>query len=264
MTTFKITMARPDDGEMELFWKLFRAAARVEDRWNSNTVPFLAEGLQNDDLSRAQKLFLFRAWQVLVDGHGGFGRLMGAFDTYVHNFQNASADYVDLKPSLQELWADGQILPVVLEAYEEAKQDGLVNWEAAASLNVENEELKRKVAALEQQLSSGFTPEALAQEERAEKAEQRIIELEHDALRLNSVISTEANRADRAEQQLAAERADKRRMDWLVSHYVEVRTPLVYGSHALFVAQVVSEDWAEEHATSLREQIDAAMKVEGE
>lgn len=65
------------------------------------------------------------------------------------------------------------------------------------------------------------------------------------------------------EQQLAAERADKRRMDWLVSHYVEVRTPLVYGSHALFVAQVVSEDWAEEHATSLREQIDAAMKAAG-
>ncbi|KRF62884.1 hypothetical protein AO825_08465 [Pectobacterium brasiliense] len=102
---------------------------------------------------------------------------------------------------------------VYRSAYEEAKQDGLVNWEAATSLNVENEENKRKVAALE--------------------------------------------------RQLAAERADKRRMDWLVSHYVEVRTPLVYGSHALFVAQVVSEDWAEEHATSLREQIDAAMKAAG-
>lgn len=154
MTTFQITMARPDDGEMGLFWKLFRAAARVEDRWNGNTVPFLAEDLQNGDLSRAQKLFLFRAWQVLVDGHGGFGRLMGAFDTYVHNFQNASADYVDLKPSLQELWADGQILPVVLEAYEEAKQAEMVNWEDVASLNVENKELKRKVAALEQQLAA--------------------------------------------------------------------------------------------------------------
>ncbi|MEQ9886224.1 hypothetical protein [Pectobacterium zantedeschiae] len=59
--------------------------------------------------------------------------------------------------------------------------------------------------------------------------------------------------------QLAAELADKCRMDWLISHYVEVRTPLVYGSHALFVAQTVSEDWAEIHATSLREQIDAAM-----
>ncbi|UUE37933.1 hypothetical protein L0Y26_08480 [Pectobacterium aroidearum] len=187
-------------------------------------------------------MFLLRAWQVLVDGSGGFGRFMGAFDTYVYNFQDAGDDCVALKPSLQEIWRDGELLTIVLEAYEEAKQDGLVNWEAAASLNVENEELKRKVAALEQQLAA---------------ASQKARNFEEVAHGLNS-------ENDTLKQQLAAERADKRRMDWLVSHYVEVRTPLVYGSHALFVAQVVSEDWAEEHATSLREQIDAAMKVEGE
>ncbi|MEL7628752.1 hypothetical protein AAGW04_07070 [Pectobacterium aroidearum] len=49
------------------------------------------------------------------------------------------------------------------------------------------------------------------------------------------------------EQQLAAVRADKRRMDWLVSHYVEVRTPLYYGSAELFVAQTTSDETDAEH-----------------
>lgn len=51
---------------------------------------------------------------------------------------------------------------------------------------------------------------------------------------------------------------DTRRMEWLVSHHVAVRQPLVYGSHAMFTAQQVSDDH-EEHKTDLREQIDAAM-----
>ncbi|MGB8663881.1 MAG: hypothetical protein WCD24_03830 [Serratia inhibens] len=51
---------------------------------------------------------------------------------------------------------------------------------------------------------------------------------------------------------------DTRRMDWLVSHHVAVRQPLVYGSYAMFTAQQVSDDH-EEHKTDLREQIDAAM-----
>lgn len=58
------------------------------------------------------------------------------------------------------------------------KRESAVNWEAAASLNVENQELKKRIAELEGQLQSGFTPEALAQEERAENAEQRVSELE--------------------------------------------------------------------------------------
>lgn len=52
---------------------------------------------------------------------------------------------------------------------------------------------------------------------------------------------------------------DTRRMDWLVSKTVNVREPLVYGSHDLFWSQTISDDWEEEHKTTLREQIDAAM-----
>ena len=52
---------------------------------------------------------------------------------------------------------------------------------------------------------------------------------------------------------------DTRRMDWLVSKTVNVRQPMVYGSHDLFWSQTISDDWEEEHKTTLREQIDAAM-----
>lgn len=52
---------------------------------------------------------------------------------------------------------------------------------------------------------------------------------------------------------------DTRRMDWLVSKAVNVREPMVYGSHSLFWSQTISDDWEEEHKTTLREQIDAAM-----
>ncbi|WP_316543693.1 hypothetical protein [Klebsiella grimontii] len=52
---------------------------------------------------------------------------------------------------------------------------------------------------------------------------------------------------------------DTLRMNWLVSKTVNVREPVVYGSHSLFWSQTISDDWSEVHATTLREQIDAAM-----
>ncbi|MBP1035838.1 hypothetical protein J8631_09730 [Serratia fonticola] len=52
---------------------------------------------------------------------------------------------------------------------------------------------------------------------------------------------------------------DTRRMDWLVAHHVEVRKPLLYGSEKFFTAQTLTDREDDYHATSLREQIDAAM-----
>ncbi|WP_051372415.1 hypothetical protein [Serratia fonticola] len=52
---------------------------------------------------------------------------------------------------------------------------------------------------------------------------------------------------------------DTRRMDWLVAHHVEVRKPLLYGSEKFFTAQTMTDEEDDYHATSLREQIDAAM-----
>lgn len=64
------------------------------------------------------------------------------------------------------------------------RHESAVNWEAAASLNVENEELKRTLEA----------------------KDKRIAELEGDKRQLNEIINTEANRADAAEKQLVYSR----------------------------------------------------------
>nr|WP_250668198.1 ead/Ea22-like family protein [Escherichia coli] len=73
-----------------------------------------------------------RAWQVLVDDKGGFGRFMGAFDTYVFNMQDPDDDCVAWKPELSKLLQDGDLLDVVLEAYTEAQR-------RIAELETENE-----------------------------------------------------------------------------------------------------------------------------
>ena len=59
---------------------------------------------------------------------------------------------------------------------------------------------------------------------------------------------------------LEGQPSDTGRMNWLVAQYVEVRTPLVYGSRALFVAQQLSDEEDEHHRTDLRERVDAAMR----
>lgn len=55
---------------------------------------------------------------------------------------------------------------------------------------------------------------------------------------------------------------DVRRMDWLVTKTVDVREPMVYGSHSLFWSQTITDEEDDYHATKLREQIDAAMAAE--
>ena len=55
---------------------------------------------------------------------------------------------------------------------------------------------------------------------------------------------------------------DVRRMDWLVSKTVNVREPLVYGSHNILWSQAITDEQDDHHATKLREQIDAAMAAE--
>lgn len=56
--------------------------------------------------------------------------------------------------------------------------------------------------------------------------------------------------------------ADKRRMDWLVSKAVNVREPMVYGSHSMFWSQVITDEEDDYYVTKLREQIDVAMESE--
>lgn len=122
MTVHTIKQCRPDQKETEYFWKLFHAAQRNDARWHGSEISIIADELSRTDLDRNQKLFLLRAWQVLVDDKGGFGRFMGAFDTYVYNMQDPNDDCVAWKPELSKLLCDGQLLDVVIDAYQSAQQ----------------------------------------------------------------------------------------------------------------------------------------------
>lgn len=153
MTVHTLKQCRPDQEETEYFWKLFHAAQRNDARWHGSEISIIADELSRTDLDRNQKLFLLRAWQVLVDDKGGFGRFMGAFDTYVYNMQDPDDDCVAWKPELAKLLQDGNLFDVVLTAYQEACHEGIVNWEAAVSLSEENVELKRKLYAAENHIA---------------------------------------------------------------------------------------------------------------
>ncbi|MCB4615316.1 hypothetical protein [Enterobacter asburiae] len=120
MTTYTLKQARPSDVEIAQLWKLYHAADRVTDRWHCSTVGPIAEELANTELSREEKMFLLRAWQVLVDGHGGYSRLLGAFDCYVYNVQDPAVTHIAYKTSLVEQLAAGELLDVLLEAYGDA------------------------------------------------------------------------------------------------------------------------------------------------
>lgn len=197
MTVHTLKQCRPDQEETEYFWKLFHAAQRNDARWHGSEISIIADELSRTDLDRNQKLFLLRAWQVLVDNKGGFGRLMGAFDTYVYNMQDPDDDCVAWKPELAKLLQDGNLFDVVLTAYQEACHEGIVNWEAAVSLSEENVELKRKLYAAENQIAElearTFNPAIL--DVIAERQRQKAVEgwtSEHDDAYQNSELADAA------------------------------------------------------------------------
>jgi len=55
---------------------------------------------------------------------------------------------------------------------------------------------------------------------------------------------------------------DTRRMDYLVSKVVNVREPLLYGSHSIFWSQAITDEEDDHYESKLREQIDAMLAAE--
>ncbi|HGV3453165.1 TPA: ead/Ea22-like family protein [Raoultella planticola] len=65
------------------------------------------------------------------------------------SFQPVAADLSDTKTARAiALFSPANVLALV-DALEKAQHEAAVDWEAAASLNVENQELKRRIAELE-------------------------------------------------------------------------------------------------------------------
>lgn len=92
----------------------------------------------------------------------------------------------------------------------------------------------------------------------------RISDRDHDAWHKAKagIVSCRAAMLQGAAGNSSAIPDDVRRMDWLVSKTVDVREPMVYGSHSLFWSQTITDEEDDYHATKLREQIDAAMAAE--
>ncbi len=116
-----VKMARPSEDEVESLWKLFHATEAAEDRWNRESSEQFLERLDDREISDEERTFIAVAWDSLVQGHGGFGRFMGAYNTLIYNFQDPNADYVATHPKFNTLLTESELLPVVLEGYHEAK-----------------------------------------------------------------------------------------------------------------------------------------------
>ncbi|ATM86179.1 hypothetical protein [Yersinia frederiksenii] len=116
-----VKMARPSADEVESLYKLFHASEAAEDRWNRESSEQFLERLDDQDISDEERAFIAAAWDSLVQGHGGFGRFMGAYDTLIYNFQDPNADYVAAHPKFNILLTESELFPVVLEGYREAK-----------------------------------------------------------------------------------------------------------------------------------------------
>lgn len=116
-----VKMARPSADEVESLYKLFHASEAAEDRWNRESSEQFLERLDDQDISDEERAFIAVAWDSLVQGHGGFGRFMGAYDTLIYNFQDPDADHVAMHPKFNDLFTESELLPVVLESYADAR-----------------------------------------------------------------------------------------------------------------------------------------------
>lgn len=131
-----VTMARPSEDEVKSLWQLFHATEAAEDRWHRESSEQFLERLGDQDISDEERTFIAVAWDSLVQGHGGFGRFMGAYDTLIHNFQDPDADHVATHPKFNALLTESALLPVVLEGYTDAKNSIVeIENERNAALN---------------------------------------------------------------------------------------------------------------------------------
>ncbi|MDA5550108.1 hypothetical protein OP862_09800 [Yersinia massiliensis] len=116
-----VKMARPSEDEVKSLWKLFHATEAAEDRWHRESSEQFLERLDDQDISDEERTFIAIAWDSLVQGHGGFGRFMGAYDTLIYNFQDPNADHIAVHPKFNALFTESELLPVVLEGYADAR-----------------------------------------------------------------------------------------------------------------------------------------------
>lgn len=145
-TVVNVSMASASADDIKLAWAVYRAADMC--RYECWDQP--ASMIDFERLTRKEKLFFLRCWKFIVEG-GGFMRIFGGYETLFANVCDPESDILEFSQELQKRFSDADLLPVFIEAYAEAKHEAAVDWEAAASLNVENVELKEELATITNQ-----------------------------------------------------------------------------------------------------------------
>lgn len=139
MQTVSVRMAAADGDDIKLAWAVYRAAQRLQyENWN-----FSARDIDFENLSRPEKLFFLRCYKFAVE-EGAFGRIFGGYETLFANVCDPTSDVLEFKPSMEQQLQDGELLPVVLEAYEEARnQLAAMDGEPVAWMNARGTVLNR-------------------------------------------------------------------------------------------------------------------------
>lgn len=104
----------------------------------------------------------------------------GVFNMDMHS-QTVLALLDELEPMALAHLNLNLLCDVYRTAYEEARHDGLVNWEAAASLTEENGDLKRKLEAAEKRIADLELDETQLIEER-DSAENALADMYEAAM----------------------------------------------------------------------------------
>jgi hypothetical protein len=130
-----VKQARPTERELKSWWKLHTAADRLDYRYHGSDITTVASELERTDLTKEQRIFMLRAWALLVDD-SALCRLLGAYEVWSDNAQDKSLRHVAYSPELIDQIDAGGLAYVYEEAYEEARAE-LVEASKGGSLDQE-------------------------------------------------------------------------------------------------------------------------------
>ena len=151
MTTVSVRMAAASGEDIKLAWAVYRAAQRLQyENWN-----YSARDIDFENLSRLEKLFFLRCYKFAVE-EGAFNRIFGGYETLFANVCDPTSNVLEFKPSMEQQLQDGELLPVVMEAYEEARRQAETDSEPVGIVRyVGAGERKSIHVSLYQQLPEG-------------------------------------------------------------------------------------------------------------
>lgn len=120
--THQITMAIPDNEELDGLYDLLHAAEAAQTRGMRDTLNFCESILMaaGDSASEEERKFFLTAWKTLVDG-GGLGRLLGAYECWRYECQHPGKDYVAWNARMRAALEADALAEVYREAYEESQ-----------------------------------------------------------------------------------------------------------------------------------------------